>query len=183
MTQKLFFGWYTLYERLIRWSIHPKFRSWLLSIIGAHIDTGVRVYETQFSGFVNGFKNLHLHKNSIIGQGCFFDLTGKIVIGERTTISPSCLFITHQDPGSMVKNQLSDIYIRDIGKIIIGNDSWIGAGTTVINDVSIGSRVVIGAGSLVIRDIPAGTLAFGRPAKVVKTLPIQENSDSSRSLP
>jgi maltose O-acetyltransferase len=36
--------------------------------------------------------------------------------------------------------------------------------------VTIGSDTVVGAGSVVSRDLPAGVLAVGTPARVVRTL-------------
>ncbi|MFT3973019.1 MAG: gamma carbonic anhydrase family protein [Amaricoccus sp.] len=54
----------------------------------------------------------------------------------------------------------------------IGAGSLIGMGATVLNGARIGSRVLIGAGALVTegKEIPDGTLAVGRPAKVVRDL-------------
>jgi maltose O-acetyltransferase len=44
---------------------------------------------------------------------------------------------------------------------------FLGADTLVLPGVTIGDDSVIGAGSLVSSDIPAGSLAVGRPARVV----------------
>lgn len=54
----------------------------------------------------------------------------------------------------------------------IGAGSLVGMGATVLNGARVGSGVLIGAGALVTegRDIPDGTLAVGRPAKVVRDL-------------
>ena len=41
--------------------------------------------------------------------------------------------------------------------------------------VTIGEGAIVGAGSLVTKDIPAWTIATGRPAKVIKQIPIREN--------
>jgi len=53
-------------------------------------------------------------------------------------------------------------------KITIGANCWIGNGAIIMACVGDGS--VIGAGSVVIHDIPAGVIAAGNPAKVIKTL-------------
>lgn len=54
----------------------------------------------------------------------------------------------------------------------IGARSLVGMGATVLNGARIGSGVLIGAGALVTegKEIPDGTLAVGRPAKVVRDL-------------
>ena len=54
--------------------------------------------------------------------------------------------------------------------ITIGNNVWIGGGTTVLSGVTIGDNSVIGAGSVVVKDIPANVVAAGNPCKVTKQL-------------
>ena len=40
--------------------------------------------------------------------------------------------------------------------------------------VTVGEGAIVGAGSLVTKDIPAWTIATGRPARVVKKIPVRE---------
>jgi acetyltransferase-like isoleucine patch superfamily enzyme len=67
-----------------------------------------------------------------------------------------------------------------IGKapVRIGRNCWIGMNAMVLKGVSIGDGSVIAAGSLVLRDIPAGVLAAGSPARVIKLL--EEDATVSR---
>jgi sugar O-acyltransferase (sialic acid O-acetyltransferase NeuD family) len=44
----------------------------------------------------------------------------------------------------------------------------IGAGATVVDRITIGEGSIIGAGSVVTRDVPAGVVAYGNPAKVIR---------------
>lgn len=55
--------------------------------------------------------------------------------------------------------------------IRIGDNAWLGSGVIVLPGVEIGTNTVVGAGSVVIRDLPAGVLATGNPARVVRDLP------------
>ena len=48
---------------------------------------------------------------------------------------------------------------------VIGENSYIGAGATVIQGTVIGSDVTVGAGSVVISDVPDGVMVKGVPAK------------------
>ncbi len=59
------------------------------------------------------------------------------------------------------------IYSR--GPISIGEGTWIGASSTILDGVSIGQGSVIGAGSLVTANIPDYSIAVGIPARVVST--------------
>jgi acetyltransferase-like isoleucine patch superfamily enzyme len=54
--------------------------------------------------------------------------------------------------------------------IVIESGVWLGAGVVVTDGVRIGRNAVIGAGAVVTRDIPAGVVAVGVPARVVKTI-------------
>jgi acetyltransferase-like isoleucine patch superfamily enzyme len=57
-----------------------------------------------------------------------------------------------------------------IGDIILEDDVWLASRVSVMAGVSIGAGSVIAAGSVVTHDIPAGVLAGGVPAKVIRRL-------------
>ena len=54
------------------------------------------------------------------------------------------------------------------GDVVIGNDVWIGSGSTILSGIKIGDGAVIAASSVVVKDIPAYAIAGGNPAKVLK---------------
>jgi maltose O-acetyltransferase len=54
--------------------------------------------------------------------------------------------------------------------VVIGDNVFVGMGVRILKGVTIGSDSVIGAGSVVSRSIPAGVVAAGNPARVVRTL-------------
>ena len=53
--------------------------------------------------------------------------------------------------------------------ITLGEDVWLGAGAKVMDGVTIGDHVVVGAGAVVTDDLPAGVVALGVPARVVRS--------------
>jgi acetyltransferase-like isoleucine patch superfamily enzyme len=44
----------------------------------------------------------------------------------------------------------------------------VGIGAVIADRVQIGEGSVVGAGSVVLRDVPAGVVAYGVPARVVR---------------
>jgi maltose O-acetyltransferase len=54
--------------------------------------------------------------------------------------------------------------------IVVEDEVWIGAGTIVLQGVTIGRGAVISAGAVVKDDVPAGTVAGGVPARVLRAV-------------
>lgn len=54
------------------------------------------------------------------------------------------------------------------GKIVIGNDVWIGAGAIILKGVTVGDGAVVGAGSVVTKDVPPYAVVGGIPAKLIR---------------
>ena len=46
------------------------------------------------------------------------------------------------------------------GKVIIGNNCWIGSNVVILKDVEIGDNVVIGAGCVIYKSIPSNSLVI-----------------------
>jgi len=92
--------------------------------------------------------------------------TGRIIVGARTTFGPDC-YVTAADYGLAAGMRITDqdMVERDV---TIGADCWIGTKSVITAGVTLGEGCVIGAGSVVTRDIPAGAIAAGAPAKVIR---------------
>ncbi len=54
--------------------------------------------------------------------------------------------------------------------ITLGDNVWLGGGVTVCPGVTIGSDTVVGAGAVVVADLPAGVVAVGNPARVLREI-------------
>ena len=53
------------------------------------------------------------------------------------------------------------------GKIEICDNVFIGAGATIMYNVTIGSNCIVAAGAVVTKDVPSGSVVAGIPAKVI----------------
>lgn len=56
------------------------------------------------------------------------------------------------------------------GPVIIGDNAFIGAHSTILKGVTIGENSIIGAGSIVTKDIPKNEIWAGNPAKFIKKI-------------
>lgn len=87
-----------------------------------------------------------------------------ISIGEHATISVRCILLTH------FVHQQKDGRKYSYGKVIIGNNVFIGANVVICQPVTIGDNAVIAAGSVVTKNIPSGEIWGGVPAKFLKKI-------------
>lgn len=98
----------------------------------------------------------------------------KVTFGDNVFIAPNCCFTTAEhalDP------EMRKTGIEIAKPITVGNNVWIGAGSTVLAGAVIEDNTVIGAGSVVKGEIPANVIAVGIPYKVLR--PITE-ADKTR---
>ena len=54
------------------------------------------------------------------------------------------------------------------GRVRVRRGAWIGIGATVRDRVTVGAGAQIGAGAVVLTDVPAGVVAYGVPAQVIR---------------
>ena len=153
---------------------------------GAHVFIGdnVIIYQSQHQGRIELGENVRVFDGALLETG----RGGSIRIGADSRVHRGCQLVAHanaieigQDvglsqncalypynhgfaPGRPIDSQP----LRTRGPIVIEDHSWLGVGVIVLDGVRIGEGAVIGAGSVVTHDIPAGAIAAGVPAKVIK---------------
>lgn len=92
-----------------------------------------------------------------------------VTLGDHVYLTTRVQLITH-DGGTWVL--LDDPIYADVikyGEIVIGDNVFVGLGSTIMPGVHIGDNCVIGAMSLVTKDVPSNTVAAGNPARVLCT--------------
>jgi len=118
---------------------------------------------------VGDYSNIILHKNSEINDGCYLLAKAKIELGNNSTLAYRVTVLTAADPNGPY-NALSALYPAKLEPVIIGNDVWVGANSTILPGVTIGDFSVVAAGSVVTKDVPSGVLVAGVPAQIKKHL-------------
>jgi maltose O-acetyltransferase len=127
--------------------------------------------------FVDYGAHVHIGDRTFVNVNCVFLDSAEIRIGSDGLIAPAVQLLTATHPiraEERVPSEEARVgrspFTTFARPITIGDRAWIGAGTIVMPGVTIGDDVVIGAGSLVTTDIPSGSLAFGHPCRVQRTL-------------
>lgn len=92
--------------------------------------------------------------------------TARISIGAGTTLGPD-VFVTAADYGMAADRPLTDQPMTE-RDVVIGANCWIGTKAVITAGVTLGDGCVIGAGAVVTRNVPAGAIAAGVPARVLK---------------
>ena len=135
--------------------------------------------ESTIKALVN--RDLKIGENCHILPGVTIDSSHcwLVEIGNNVTIAPDADILAHD---ASTKKSLG--YTR-IGKVIVGDNVFIGARAIVLPNVAIGSHVIVGAGSVVNQNIPDNMVAVGNPVRIVSTLDtyLEKHREQMRQLP
>lgn len=104
---------------------------------------------------------IEIHPGAQIGRGFFIDHGNGVIIGETTIIGDNVTLYQGVTLGGTGKEQ---------GKRhpTIGNNVMISAGAKVLGSFTIGENSKIGAGSVVLEEVPPNSTVVGVPGRVVK---------------
>lgn len=104
---------------------------------------------------------IEIHPGAQIGKGFFIDHGNGVIIGETTIIGDNVTLYQGVTLGGTGKEQ---------GKRhpTIGNNVMISAGAKVLGSFKIGDNSKIGAGSVVLEEVPPNSTVVGVPGRVVK---------------
>lgn len=104
--------------------------------------------------------------------------SNKIRIGNRSNIQDNAVIHTSKDFGVRIGDNVTIGHGAIVHGCTVKSNVMIGMGAIVLNGAVIEENCIIGAGALVTQGkvIPAGSLVFGNPAKVVRSLTDSEIS-------
>lgn len=92
-----------------------------------------------------------------------------IEIGSNVCFTRGCAILTHGYDWFVLRNLYGEI-ISSSGKVVIGNNVFLGTWTVILKGVTIGDNCILGARSVVDKDIPSNSVAVGCPARVVYSI-------------
>lgn len=138
-------------------------RPTLVSLLG-HLGEGAQVRPPLTLDYG---ENLFIGARTFVNANLTALDVARISIGEDCQIGPNVQLLTPTHP--IAPGPRRD-KLEAASPIVIGDNVWLGGGVIVCPGVTIGDDSVIGAGSVVTRDIPAGVVAVGNPARVLRAI-------------
>ena len=137
------------------------------STIGAGLETGHNVVIREENIIGDG---LIIWNSSTIDYGCVIGdgikIHCNVYVAQFTTLEDD-VFLA---PGVMIANDPHPLCGLCMRGPTIKRGARIGVNATLLSHITIGEGALIGAGSVVTRDIPAHTLAYGNPARPIKSV-------------
>lgn len=97
---------------------------------------------------------------------------GSVSIGAGTNVQDNC--VIHVDKGYSVTvgKNVTIGHSAIVHGCSVGDNTLIGMGAIILNGASVGKNCIVGAGALVTQNmqIPEGSLVYGSPAKIIRSV-------------
>jgi carbonic anhydrase/acetyltransferase-like protein (isoleucine patch superfamily) len=148
--------------------------------IARHLDSTPRIHPTAFTAAnatIGG--DVTLGEESSVWYQCVLRADiNRIVIGPRSNIQDGSVVHLADDFGVEVGELVTVGHKAVLHACKVDNEVLIGMGAIVLDGAEIGARSIVGAGAIVTggKIFPPGSLILGAPAKVVRTLTLDEQA-------
>lgn len=95
---------------------------------------------------------------AVINPGA--EIGENVIVNTAASVDHDCVLAdgVHVGPGAHLA-----------GEVRVGRASQVSVGAVVVNGVRIGAASLVGAGAVVVGDVPDGVVAYGVPARVIRT--------------
>ncbi len=120
----------------------------------------LRTLARVLSNLTRFWSGIEIHPGATIGRRVFIDHGMGVVIGETAVIGDDVLMYHGVTLGGRTLESVKR-------HPTVGNNVAIGAGATLIGDITIGDNAVIGANTTVTRDLAPGSRVVGSPMRDV----------------
>lgn len=116
---------------------------------------------------MNGIENMEIGDNVAFNAGVYIEAYAGITIGSNVGISHGVSLLSTNHKFDRVDIPHTEQGLEE-GKIVIGDDVWIGCKSTVLMGVEIGDGCVVGAGAVVTKSLSPYSVSVGVPAKIIR---------------
>jgi len=148
--------------------------------IGACFQSFARLRIEAISNYrcVEYFPKIKIGNNVAINFDCHIGAINRIEIGDNVLIGSRVTIVDHSHgkmDASEYKLSPSMRILHSKGPVCIGHNVWIGEGVIILDNVRLGKNVIVGANSVVNKSFPPNVVIAGNPARIVKSLLLDES--------
>jgi acetyltransferase-like isoleucine patch superfamily enzyme len=139
---------------------------------GVRIADNVRIKEFGWvqvtSHLTHPGAGMSIGKNTYIGPHSILGAAGGITVGADVVMGAYVQLLAENHNFASADLPINRQGVTRRG-IVVEDGCWLGNGVIVLDGSRIGRNSVVGAGSVVTHDIPAGSIAVGNPARVIRS--------------
>lgn len=141
--------------------------------IGKHVYIGKRLRIETFKEYRGQDFEPTIKIGDFVGinHDCHIAAVESVEIGNNVLIASKVYIADHSHGNTALEHLSLSPVCRPLvtkGKIIIGDDVWIGEGAAILPGVIVGKGAIIGTNAVVTKDVPPFTVVGGVPAKIIK---------------
>lgn len=118
--------------------------------------------------------NVAVGEGTVLNEGLtiYDEYEPRVTFGKRVAVATNVTIIASSNPNNSELQKLE--YVRDhliqLDRVTIGDDAWLGAGSTILPGITIGEGAIVGAGAVVTHDVAPYSVVAGVPARFVRSL-------------
>jgi acetyltransferase-like isoleucine patch superfamily enzyme len=125
--------------------------------------------ETKIGAFVE------IQKNAIVGRRCKISshtfVCEGVTIEDNVFVGHGVTFINDSYPrATKADGELQTEKDWSVERTVVKRGASIGSGSTILSNLVIGENSIVGAGSTVTRDVPPNSIVAGNPAKILRSI-------------
>jgi acetyltransferase-like isoleucine patch superfamily enzyme len=92
-----------------------------------------------------------------------------VEIGRNCVLTEGVMILIHSYDWAVLREKYGEMYPSS-GKVVLEDNVFVGARSTILKGVRIGRNTIIGAGSVVTHDVPPNSVAAGNPCRVIMSI-------------
>lgn len=126
-----------------------------------HVGNGCAIYPGAWLQSEPAGAEIRIGDHVYMGHDVHLHAADSITVGDRVFMVDGVYI------GSADHDRADRSTAHGTGRVVIGDNVFIGQRAVVLGGVTIGDGATIGAGAVVTKDVPAGTVAAGVPARII----------------
>jgi carbonic anhydrase/acetyltransferase-like protein (isoleucine patch superfamily) len=106
----------------------------------------------------------------------------RITIGNQSNVQDGSVLHVSDDHACVIGDRVTVGHRAVVHACEVGDEVLVGMGAILLDGCKIGARSIVAAGALVTKgtQVPEGSLVMGSPARVVRSLSLEEQAQNAR---